>query len=262
MSILRTLHVPSISPILQAAVSTAAAIAIIAPARADFTPTTEVAEVMMEALGQEGINVFSRLGFNSFSTLNFVTNVDAANRTFSYSTAGGQAYLGQAVHISTNGWYDQNSGAYRWSSLVSRGTTTYAVDGQLQFGSALAAANPAADTSTTIEGVEGTPGPITWTFAPNGDPVSRAHFTWKNPDGTLGGNRPAKDKYIGNGRMQWEFGKVAANDVGVQFSGFCDATIGGAGYAVMDIGTAVPAPGSLALLGLAAAIGRRGRRRE
>jgi hypothetical protein len=263
MSFVRTIPVLNSSRIVKALACTAMAVSMVRPATAGFTQTGEVAEVMMEALGQEGINVFSHLGNNSWSTLHFVTNVDAATRTFSYATASGQTYLGQSVQITTNGWYDQGSASYRWSSLVSSGSTSYQVAGQLQFDTVTAAADgPAANTSTTIDGVEGTLGPITWTFAPNGDPISSAHFTWKKPDGTPGGIRPAKDTYKGNGQMQWEFGKVAANDVGVQFSGFCDATIGGVGYASMDIGTAVPVPGSLALLCLAGVVGRRGRRRE
>lgn len=245
---------------LTLAIAALAAVLGAPSARADFfTPTVEVTEVMMEALGQEGANIATQFGFDEIETLHLSTHVDPDGRSFRYETLPGTTYLGEPLSIVTTGAYDSGDGLYRWVSLVTRGAESYTADGSLEFG-APAGDTVEADTKTTIEGVKGTLGKITWRYLANGDPESRANFTFCDKDGNLAGIRPVKDVYKGNGKLEWVF--VARGDLaGVAVDGQSDPIVGGDGTTTIRIGSIVPEPSGLALLGLGAAcllgLGRR-----
>ena len=221
-----------------------------------FTPTEEVTEVMMEALGQTLLNTTSTYGYGSLDSFSMYTYVDVAGGNFSYGTMPGATLNGAPLNISVSGHGDTMSRTYNWSSMINVGTQTSIEFGNLAITTPVLRdspdANESGDSDCTIDGHSGTRGPITWTGSGN-NTVSHAHFRW---DDAMGHHDvPVSDTYLGNGQWKWVIGAAAGGangmNAGIDNTGFSDP-LSGVGSVQVNLGSSVtPTPGAAALAAMA-----------
>lgn len=254
----------SSSFVLAAAIAAVAGCGQQASASAYFTPTEEVNEVMMEALGQTLLNATSVYGYGSLDSFSMYTYADPASGMFMYGTMPGATLNGAPLSISASGHGDLASRSYDWSTSISVGMQSSLEGGSITIDTAALRNgspddNESGDSNCTIDGHAGTRGPIKWK-GEGDNTTSSATFTYVD-DKNVTHIVKASDKYIGNGQWQWVIGALAGGNVGINNVGFSDPATGMGSVSVSIGSSVVPTPGATVLVAAAGVTGLRRRRR-
>jgi hypothetical protein len=95
---------------------------IASPSRAGFVG---IDEIMLSAEQCDAAFLGSVFGPGGTSPLSFTSSVNVSANTFSYTLNPGSTYLGQAISLTTTGYYDATNSIWNWSSSGSLGTTSW-----------------------------------------------------------------------------------------------------------------------------------------
>ncbi len=93
-----------------------ALLAIVLAARSASASPILAPETVVHAQFNDALALRAHLGVDNFNLLKFNYDIDNATGDFSYSTAPGQTYLGQSIILSTTGSFDAPNSTFNYSA--------------------------------------------------------------------------------------------------------------------------------------------------